>query len=170
MEQNINSLKFQDMANFIIGQILSIGEAQNLTSQNTGNSFTKRSLIISVRRFDPNTGEPVNDYENTPEFSFIGDKCRDLDQFKVGQNVAVYFDIVGRKYTPQGGTEKIINDIRPYKIELYGRAANEHQQTQPAAALVPQYPTDGSVPGNPVSQPQTAYPQAPQASGFNPPI
>ena len=48
------------MANFIIGQILFIGEAQNLTSQNTGNSFTKRSLIISVRRFDPNTGEPVN--------------------------------------------------------------------------------------------------------------
>lgn len=153
------------MANFIIGQILFIGEAQNLTSQNTGNSFTKRSLIISVRRFDPNTGEPVNDYENTPEFSFIGDKCRDLDQFKVGQNVAVYFDIVGRKYTPQGGAEKIINDIRPYKIELYGRAVTE--QTQPAPA--PQTYTGGPASVGSIQQPQTA-PQVAQGPGFTSPI
>lgn len=74
------------MANCIIGQILAIGGTQTLTSNN-GNSFTKRTLVVSVRRFDPNTGEPVNDYENTPEFSFIGDRCRDLDQFQVGQNV-----------------------------------------------------------------------------------
>lgn len=154
------------MANFIIGQILSIGEAQNLTSQNTGNSFTKRSLIISVRRFDPNTGEPVNDYENTPEFSFIGDKCNDLDQFKVGQNVAVYFDVVGRKYTPQGGTEKIINDIRPYKVELYGRAANE--QTQPAPA--PQTYTGGPASVGSIQQPPQTAPQAAQGPGFTSPI
>lgn len=159
------------MANFIIGQILSIGESQNLTSQN-GNTFTKRSLVISVRRFDPNTGEPVNDYENTPEFSFIGDKCRDLDQFKVGQNVSVYFDIVGRKYTPQGGTEKIINDIRPYKIELYGRAAEQpqqFQQPQPAPAAAPQAYAGSPVSTGTMQQPQTA-PQVPQGSGFNAPI
>ena len=166
MEQNINSLKNQDMANFIIGQILFIGEAQNLTSQNTGNSFIKRSLIISVRRFDPNTGEPVNDYENTPEFSFIGDKCRDLDQFKVGQNVAVYFDIVGRKYTPQGGTEKIINDIRPYKIELYGRAATEQAPMQPQTATAPQAVASASVATGSMQQP----PQVAQGSGFTSPI
>lgn len=154
------------MANFIIGQILSIGEAQNLTSQSTGNSFTKRSLIISVRRFDQNTGEPINDYENTPEFSFIGERCRDLDQFRVGHYVAVYFDIVGRKYTPQGGTEKIINDIRPYRIELYGRASTE----QPQTAIAPQ-PISG-VPVSPgaMQQPQQYAPQAPQGTGFNPPI
>lgn len=157
-------------ANSIIGQILSVGEVQNLTSQNTGNSFTKRSLVISVRRFDPNTGEPVNDYENTPEFNFIGDRCKDLDQFKVGQNVTVYFDLVGRKYTPQGGTEKIINDIRPYKIELYGRAAAEQPQATPA----PQAPSVDPAPQPPIdtypsAQPQEApYPQQP--SGFNPPI
>lgn len=154
------------MANFIIGQILSIGEAQNLTSQNTGNSFTKRSLIISVRRFDPNTGEPVNDYENTPEFSFIGDKCYDLDQFKVGQNVAVYFDVVGRKYTPQGGAEKIINDIRPYKVELYGRAANEQTQPDPAAQTY----TGGPASVGSIQQPPQTAPQAAQGPGFTSPI
>lgn len=153
------------MANFIIGQILVIGDTQNLTSQNTGNTFTKRSLIISVRRFDPNTGEPVNDYENTPEFSFIGDRCRDLDQFKVGQNVAVYFDIIGRKYTPQGGTEKIINDIRPYKIELYGRAAGEQPQPAPAPQPNPQ-----PQPGMQAAPQYATQQQASQPDPFNPPI
>ncbi len=154
------------MANFIIGQILSIGPAQTLTAQN-GNSFTKRSLIISVRRFDPNTGEPVNDFENTPEFSFIGDRCRDLDQFRVGQNVAVYFDIVGRKYTPQGGTEKIINDIRPYKIELYGRAANEQSQSAPAPQSNPRPTPQPGIQAAPQYAPQ---PQISQPDPFNPPI
>lgn len=156
------------MANFIIGQILAIGDTQTLTSNN-GNSFTKRSLIVSVRRYDPNTGEPVNDYENTPEFSFIGDRCADLNQFQVGQNVCVYFDLIGRKYTPNGGQEKIINDVRPYKIEIYGRAAM--QPSEPA--LAPQVNT-----GNPVSspvptmqtQPQVQAVPPQQAPGFNPPI
>lgn len=110
------------MANSIVGQIISIGQTQSLTSK-SGTAFTKRDVIISVRRFDPNTGEPVNDYENTPLFSFMGDRCKDLDQFQVGQNVEISFDLTGRKYTPEGGTEKIINDVRHYKIELYGRSA-----------------------------------------------
>ena len=158
------------MANSIIGQILVIGEPQDLVSQNTGAAYVKRSIIVSVRRFDPNTGEPVNDYENTPEFTFIGDRCKDLDQFSVGQNVCVYFDIVGRKYTPQGGPEKIINDIRPYKIELYGRAAN--QQTASAPSPAPQYQpqANSQQPAAPVQQTYQQQSRQPQSGGFNPPI
>lgn len=150
------------MANCIIGQILAIGETQTLMSNN-GNSFTKRTLVVSVRRFDPNTGEPVNDYENTPEFSFIGDRCRDLDLFYVGQNVCVYFDLVGRKYTPTSGQEKIINDVRPYKIELYGKAAQTGEQT-PApqttsgnAAPAPTYTAQANQPAQSASQQQAPF-------------
>ena len=71
-------------ANQIIGQIASIGPVQSLMAKN-GNAFQKRDLVINVRRFDPNTGEPVTDWENTPKLSFMGDKCRDLDRFQVGQ-------------------------------------------------------------------------------------
>lgn len=164
------------MANSIIGQILAIGEPQNLVSQSSGAAYTKRSVIVSVRRYDPNTGEPVNDFENTPEFSFIGDRCKDLDQFSVGQNVCVYFDIVGRKYTPQGAPEKIINDIRPYKIEPYGRSANQQTASTPTPA--PQSPAQNpnqvsAAPVQPAYQPQPqSQPQAGQAQsgGFNPPI
>ncbi len=152
------------MANCIIGQILAIGGTQTLTSNN-GNSFTKRTLVVSVRRFDPNTGEPVNDYENTPEFSFIGDRCRDLDQFQVGQNVCVYFNLVGTRYTPTGGQEKIINDVRPYKIELYGKATQSSEQTQTASGYAAPAPT----PPAQTMHPAQATPQQ-QAPGYTPPF
>lgn len=150
------------MANSIIGQIISIGQTQSLTSK-SGTAFTKRDVVISVRRFDPNTGEPVNDYENTPLFSFMGDRCRDLDQFQVGQNVEIFFDLSGRRYTPEGGTEKIINDVRPYKIELYGRsAATATAQGQPNGQWnVPQ------VPQQPIGQ---GYGQQVQQGGYVPPM
>lgn len=137
------------MANSVIGQILSIGLTQNLTSK-SGTAFTKRDVVISIRRFDPNTGEPVNDYENTPLFSFMGERCNDLDKFQVGQDVEIFFDLSGRRYTPEGGTEKIINDIRPYKIELYGRQAT----TAPAPQMATQ-----------VTQPTQLY-QAQPATGY----
>lgn len=128
------------MANSVIGQILSIGPTLNLVSK-SGTPFSKRSLVISLRRFDPNTGEPVNDYENTPELSFMGDRCRELDQFSIGQNVEVFFDLSGRKYVDQSGVERIINDIRPYKIEAYGRgSAHTASQHQLNPVQTPQYP------------------------------
>ncbi len=142
------------MANSIIGQIISIGQTQNLTTK-SGTVFTKRDVVISVRRFDPNTGEPVNDHENTPLFSFMGDRCKDLDQFQVGQNVEIFFDLSGRRYTPEGGTEKIINDVRPYKIELYGRSATVQTPAQQNghgnATQTPQQPM-GHVYGQPITQ------------------
>lgn len=161
-------------ANCIIGQILSIGTPQKLTSQQ-GQAFTIRPIVISVRRYDPNTGEPVNDYENTPEFSFFGDKCRELDQYKVGQNVCIYFDIVGRKYTPVGGTEKIINDIRPYKIEAYGRTSTQPSAQPTAPANNPQVaaqsaPAVGYPASTPSAQPQAQAPAQQPSLGFNPPI
>ena len=48
-------------ANQIIGQIASIGPVQSLMAKN-GNAFQKRDLVINVRRFDPNTGEPGTDW------------------------------------------------------------------------------------------------------------
>ena len=153
------------MANSVIGQIISIGQTQSLTAKN-GTAFTKRDVVISIRRFDPNTGEPVNDYENTPLFSFMGDRCKDLDQFQAGQNVEIFFDLSGRKYTPEGGTEKIINDIRPYKIELYGRQATAPApQTTPPAPQQSQAYQAQPAPGYQQSQPT---PAPPTNGGFTP--
>ncbi len=154
------------MANTIIGQIASIGPTQSLVAKNSGNSFQKRDIVINVRRFDPNTGEPVTDWENTPKLSFMGDKCRDLDRFQVGQMVVISFDLQGRKYTNANGETDIITEARPYKIEAYYQRPSQ-PASQPMAASAPaQAPTYPQ--SAPMSQAQPQYPQQPQ--GFQDPF
>lgn len=159
------------MANQVIGSIVSIGQTQSLTAKN-GNAFQKRDLVISIRRFDPNTGEPVTDWENTPKFSFIGDKCRDLDRFQVGQMVVVSFDLNGRQYQNASGVVDIITEARPYKIELYGQRPAQSAPQQQAPSAAPAYPQTAQ-PAQPTAQPtypaqQPQYPQQPQ--GFQDPF
>lgn len=159
------------MANQVIGSIVSIGQTQSLTAKN-GNAFQKRDLVISIRRFDPNTGEPVTDWENTPKFSFIGDKCRDLDRFQVGQMVVVSFDLNGRQYQNASGVVDIITEARPYKIELYGQRPAQSAPQQQAPSAAPAYPQTAQ-PAQPTAQPtypaqQPQYPQQPQ--GFKDPF
>jgi single-stranded DNA-binding protein len=125
-----------------------------------GVAFKRRELIIKVRRFDPNTGEPIVDNENTPSFTFIGDRCNDLDRFKVGDVVAVSFDLQGRKYTDQSGVTKIINDIRPYKVEMYvprhaqPQQPQQPQQAQQAYQQQPQHVQQQTYAQQPYAQPQ----------------
>lgn len=156
------------MANTIIGAIASIGLTQSLMAKN-GNAFQKRDLVINVRRFDPNTGEPVTDWENTPKLSFMGDKCRDLDRFQVGQMVVISFDLQGRKYTNANGETDIITEARPYKIEAYGQRPSQpttQPAVAPAPAQAPTYPQHAH--SMPQAQAQPQYPQQPQ--GFNNPF
>ena len=150
------------MANQVIGQIVSIGQTQSLTAKN-GNAFQKRDLVISVRRFDPNTGEPVTDWENTPKFSFMGDKCRDLDLFQLGQMVIVSFDLQGRQYQNASGVTDIITEARPYRIEAYGKCTAQQPTTHAAPA-----PDSYRQQSAPAPSQQPYYPQQPQ--GFQDPF
>ncbi len=163
------------MANSVTGTITAIGVTQELTSK-LGNAFKLRDIILAVRRFDPNTGEPITDNENTPQLTFSGDRCAELDKFQPGQVVTIYFDLQGRKYTDAAGITKIINDIKPYKIELYApRNYAQPQQVQTTSAQ----PQSATIPSNPgfaspapqqsatVQQPQ--YPQSGQG-GYRPPF
>lgn len=155
------------MANFVVGVIASIGTTQTITSKKSGNSLTKRDVVLMLRRFDPNTGEPLTDSENTPQFSFINDMCKELDNYVPGQVVTVYFNIQGTKYTDQSNVTKIINDIRPYRIEPYQPkyySAPQPQAPQPQApAQTPQYPPMGaSSPQYPQSAPQPTNGYGPQ--------
>ncbi len=139
------------MANQVIGTIVSIGPTQSLTAR-SGNAFQKRDVVISVRRYDPNTGEPLTDWENTPKLSFMGERCRDLDRFQVGQSVIISFDLQGRKYENANKEIDIITEARPYKIELYGQ--RPAQQPMPTAQAAPANPY-------PQQQPQTAQAHQP---------
>lgn len=150
------------MANFITGAIVSISETRNLVSR-SGNAYKLRELVISIRKYDPNTGEPVTDKENTPQFVFMGDRCDELDKFQIGQMVNVYFDLQGRTYTDQSGISKIINELRPYKIELYQR---QGQQSTSSSQTTVAQPAQQQV-QQPQSQPQPNIYQQPNNGYFS---
>lgn len=159
------------MANQIIGSIIAIGQLQNLTTK-SGNSFLKRDLVISVQRFDPHTGQPLSDYENTPKFSFIGDRCKELDRFQVGQTVVVSFDLFGRSYETANKEIDYITEARPYKIELYQRGTQYNQQQQ-SPQQIPQSTHQSVSQLPPETTPhvaQTTQQPAPQQQGFKDPF
>lgn len=124
------------MANQLIGTIVSIGQPLSLSTK-SGASFTKRDLVISIQKFDPNTGQPYSDKSNTPQVTFIGDKCAELDKYQAGQLVRVSFDVTGTTYIDRNNESRIINDIRGYRIEPYGVQA--YQRPTPAYPQQP-YP------------------------------
>ena len=151
------------MANFITGAIVSISETRNLVSR-SGNAYKLRELVISIRKYDPNTGEPVTDKENTPQFVSMGDRCDELDKFQIGQMVNVYFDLQGRTYTDQSGISKIINELRPYKVELYQRLGQQSAVQSPNVAQPVQQQVQ-----QPQNQPQPNMYQQPNQGYYQQP-
>lgn len=110
------------MAYKITGTVLTIGPAISFSSR-TGNTYIKRDLVIIVRLFDPYTGQPEEQANNTPKFTFFGDRCRDLDNFKVGDVVTINFELSGRSYIKDGKTE-YMTDVRPLGVKLSKQSAN----------------------------------------------
>lgn len=132
------------MAYKITGSVLSIGQIQNIQGR-TGNTFQKRDLVVTVRKFDPYTGVPTDDAGNTPKFSFMMDKCQQLDNIQIGDIVTIHFDIAGRSYQKDGITE-YFTDIRPFRAEVVNKAHIANVQAQP----------------NPIYQQQVNQPIQPQ--------
>lgn len=122
----------------ITGRIYGISPIQSIATKN-GTTLQKREIILDTTRFDPYTGE--RGFENYPMFEFSGEKCKDLDRFKAGDVVTIFFDLQGGFYEASDGTKKNFTKVRGYKIE-------PRQSVQPVV--------------QPQAQPQVAYQQAPQ--------
>lgn len=133
------------MAYKITGKVHIIGEMLTLASK-SGSQYNKRDLVITVIKFDPYTGAPTVDVNNTPKFTFIGERCRDLDNLTIGQTVTVFFEVNGRSYEREGKTE-YFTDLRPLKVEL-----NRSQVSEPTQPFVNRFENAnfvGNIPTTP---------------------
>lgn len=143
------------MAYKISGRVLHVGAPVNLSSK-SGTQFTKRDLVITIRKFDPYTGVPSEESDNTPKFTFMNSNCQLLDNIKVGDIVTVMFDVNGRSYEKDGHIE-YFTDLRPFKVEQQRQAYQ-----QPQAASQPYQ--DPFAPTQPITPPEA--PIAPQAASM----
>ncbi|MBD5585348.1 MAG: DUF3127 domain-containing protein [Clostridia bacterium] len=157
------------MAYKITGRVLNIGPSQSIIAK-SGNQFVKRDVVIMVRKFDPYTGEPSFDELNTPKFSFMNEKCQQLDKIKVGEIVNISFDVRGRAYE-KDGKKDYLTDVNPFSIvpdkqnyqvqqEAYQQMA-EAQAQQPMAQSPQQY--QQPIMQQPQQSPQynSSYPSSP---------
>lgn len=117
------------MAYDIIGQIHSIGQTEQITTQ-SGNPFQKRTVTVMQPRYDRNTGQPYD--PNYVSFEFVQKGCALLDHFQPGQQVRISFDISGRLYTNRRtGREECFNSLRGFRIERYAPPTQAPQGNYP---------------------------------------
>lgn len=91
------------------GVLIFIGQTQKISDK-----FSKREFVIKV----------PGDYPQDILFQFVKDRCPTLDQFQIGQNVTVSFNLKGREWTNPQGEKKYFNTLEAWKIERLDSAPN----------------------------------------------
>ncbi|WKN29841.1 DUF3127 domain-containing protein [Porifericola rhodea] len=85
--------------------------------------------------------EFVLEYADNPQypeyvkFEAIQDRCAMLDDFKVGEEVTVFFNLKGRKWTDRQGETKYFNSLQAWRMQKGGSsgagAPSEAHDTPP---------------------------------------
>lgn len=143
----------------ITGTVLTVETTQTFPTRN-GGEFSRRELVIARHIFDPFTGEPtVSDFD-TPSFTFVQNRCPQLDLIEPGQVVTVSFDVCGRSWEKEG-RKGVINELRG--ISVVSKPGTGTPQPVPAPA---QTPPPAAVPPVTYTAPASYSPQT-QAPQFN---
>jgi hypothetical protein len=154
----------------IVGTILKIYPTVQLTTK-SGQAFTKRDVVISVRRYDPMTGQP-SDYAETPLITFFNDRCTQIDLFQIGQPVQISYELTGRRCTNASGEEFYATDVRGYRIEPYAGYRQTPQMPQPQpmpqTPAMPQVQTQQSIVQAQPHQVQQPAPMQPMQQAAQP--
>ena len=90
------------------GQVHSIGD----TTEYGNNGFTKREFVIKL------TGEGENAaYPNFIALELIKDKCALMDQYQLGDEINVHFNLSGRLWSGNGKPEKCFTSLQAWRVE-----------------------------------------------------
>lgn len=124
------------MANQISGKVLIIDDIISIPTR-SGNTFTKRQIVLDASHYNPMTGQK---YENYPTFDFVGNRVNELDNFKVGDLVTISFALNGRPFDKDGKTT-YFTSVNGYKIEPYQRLNGSNQQSNGSQTNTPTPPS-----------------------------
>ena len=101
------------------GIIHSIGETMEFGS----NGFTKREFVIQLTGPDENS-----QYPNYIALELIKDKCALMDNYKIGAEIQVSFNLSGRLWASAGKPEKCFTSLQAWKVS----AASDSQEAPPS--------------------------------------
>ena len=92
------------------GKILEITDTQQISER-----FQKREFVIEY------ADNPQ--YPEFVKFECIQDKVSMLDDYSVGDEVTVYFNLKGRKWTDRQGETKYFNSLQAWRMQKEAGAA-----------------------------------------------
>ena len=92
------------------GTIIFIDNTNQVTD-----SFRKREFAVETS--EENNGKV---YTQSINFQVVQDKCDVLNEFSVGDEVNVNFNIAGRPWKNKEGVTKYFNSLNAWKIEKLG--------------------------------------------------
>lgn len=126
----------------------------------------QRTETFSVREFVLEISSPSSQYSEHVLFQLTNNRTTLVDQFQVGQEVMVDFDLQGRKWTNPEGRVVFFNRLNAWRITPYSaQAPMGYQQPQPAY----QQPQQGAYqPQQQGGYQQPAYQQPQPQGGYQP--
>ncbi len=92
-------------------------------------SFKKRELIVEYAE-NPQ-------YPDFIKFEAIQDKCNLLDKCKVGDEVEVFFNLRGRKWTDKTGKDSYFNTLQVWRINVLDGNSNSYQAQENTPEMAP---------------------------------
>ncbi len=88
----------------IDGKLIEKSDTQEVT-----NSFKKREFVVEYAE-NPQ-------YPEFLKFELIQSNCQQLDAFNIGDEIAISFNLKGRKWTDKSGTVKYFNSLQAWRLD-----------------------------------------------------
>ncbi len=123
--------------------------------------LVKRTETFQVREFVLEIQAQNSQYSEHVLFQLTNNRTNLIDNFQIGQEIVVDFDLQGRKWTAQDGRVVFFNRLNAWRISPYNAQAAMGYQQQPMGGYQ-QQPMGGYQP----QQPMGGY--QPQQQGFAP--
>ena len=103
----------------ISAKIIEIFETAKVTD-----SFKKREFVVEYSE-NPQYPEFI-------KFEFIQEKCELLDNYSIGEEVEITFNLKGRKWTDPQGTVKYFNTLQAWRIDKKSAVAPSTGSSAPS--------------------------------------
>jgi hypothetical protein len=91
--------------------------------QQVSEKFKKREFVIA---------DNSSQYPQFISLQLTQDKCSAIDQYKVGEELKVFFNLRGREWTDNKGQVKYFNSLEAWKIEAAGASTSGGGSSEPS--------------------------------------
>ena len=100
-------------------QITGILKVKNSEVQ-VSERFKKREFVL--------TTEPGSQYPQSVQFQLAQDKCSLINDYNIGEEIKVHFNLRGREWVKEGQEVKYFNTLDAWRIERVGTSNNSSNQ------------------------------------------